>query len=228
MKKALVCLVISASMLSYAGCSKSENNVTEMVTETTTEATEVIVPNSVAEDSEECIAVKETVANFLDTFISADFELIKNAIHEDDQWCFNFESESQLAFYNAIFPQIEYEFEYVSEYEGVYGVMTQITSPDMAEVYGTIFTDTLSSATGENSHSVNEILTSTTETMVNMLNSGTLSKRVERLYIYVEYIDGEYIPRCDMYLANELTGGAPEVSDELYSTLSDSANMMME
>ncbi len=155
-------------------------------------------------------------------------ELIKSQIHEDDMWLFNFDSEEQIAFYKTIFPKIEYKFEFVSEHEGVYGVMTEITSPDMADVYGTIITDYIDSTTGEGSLSVEEIMSNSTETMLDMITSPDLAQRCERLYIYVQYIDGEYIPRCDVFLANELTGGAPEVSDELSSTLYETVKALQE
>ena len=141
---------------------------------------------------------------------------------------FNFDSEDQMTFYNTIFPQIKYKFEFVSEYEGVYGVMTEITSPDMAEVYGTIITAYIDSATGESNASAREIIENSGDRMIEMLKSPDLKRRVGRLYIYVEYIDGVYIPRCDMYLANELTGGAPETSDAISSSINEAIDALSE
>lgn len=227
MKKVLLHILCFVMVLAIAGCGSNDATVeTESVETTTEEAT--IIPNDVPEGSEADIAVRETVSEYLDTFISCDFDAISNALHEEDKWLFNFESEDQLAFYNAIFPQIEYEFEFVAEHEGVYGVMTQITSPDMAEVYGAVITNYIDTYTENNSDALSEIVANNTETMLEMLVSPSLSRRVERLYIYVQYIDGEYIPRCDMYLANELTGGAPEISSELTSTINETVELLGE
>lgn len=232
LKKQLISIVCVASLISFSACGqkKTSDNIisNEAVNEITTEETTEIIVNDVPEGSEAAIKVKETVANYLDTFISCDFDAIREVLHPDDSWMFNFESEDQLRFYEAIFPQIKYEFEYVSEYEGVYGVMTQITSPSMIEVYGSIITDYLDRYAEQDIQSVNEIVSTDTERMLEMIVSPDLERRVEKLYIYVEYIDGEYIPRCDAFLANEITGGAPEASDEITSVLNETINALDE
>lgn len=220
----IVCLIVALSM---AGCNSSKE-VVEPSYEESTETETGIIPASVPDNSEEAKCVKETVKEYLDTFVSCDFDAIKNAIHEEDQWLFNFEDEEQLAFYKAIFPQLEYKFEFVSEHEGVYGVMTEITSPDMSEVYGRIITDYIDATTGNSDKSKEEVAGERTKKMLEMIVAPDLARRVERLYIYVEFIDGEYIPRCDAYLANELTGGAPEISDEITSTIMESVNALNE
>lgn len=218
----VLCLVITLS------CSACGNDNSTKVTPTEEAANGEIIPNDVPAGSEADIAVRETVSAYLDTFISCDFDAIKAAIHPDDMQYFNFESEDQMTFYNTIFPQIKYEFEFVSEYEGVYGVMTEITSPDMAEVYGAIITAYIDSATGESDVSAREIIENSGDRMIEMLKSPDLKRRVGRLYIYVEYIDGVYIPRCDMYLANELTGGAPETSDAISSSINEAIDALRE
>ncbi len=227
MKRVLLIIICLIMVISVSGCGCSRGVSDEDASTTPTEDG-TIIPNDVPEGSEADIAVRKVVSEYIDTFISCDFDAISNVLHEEDKWLFNFESEDQLAFYNAIFPQIDYEFEFVAEHEGVYGVMTQITSPDMAEVYGTIITRYIDATTANDNDALRDIVDNNTEAMLELLSSPTLGRRVERLYIYVEYIDGEYIPRCDMYLANELTGGAPEVSNELTSTINDTVNMLGE
>ncbi len=227
----LLCIVVLFSCTACRGDNSTttpegENEIASNMVDTDNETK--IIPNDVKAGSEADIAVRETVAAYLDTFISCDFDAIKAAIHPDDMQFFNFESEDQMSFYKTVFPQIKYEFEFVSEYEGVYGVMAQITSPDMAEVYGKIITDYIDSTTGESAVPPQEIITNSTETMLTMLKSPDLKRRVEKLYIYVEFIDGEYIPRCDMYLANELTGGAPEMSDAISSSINETINAFSE
>ncbi|MBQ6794594.1 MAG: hypothetical protein IJO83_00450 [Clostridia bacterium] len=227
MKKAalsLICIVLVISMCACTG----EKEVTAPYGEESTETATGIIPASVPEGSEEAKMVKETVKNYLDTFVSCDFTAIENALHQDDKWYFNFSDEEQLAFYEAILPQIEYKLEYVSEHEGVYGVMTEITSPDMAEVYGSVITSYIDATTGNSEKSADEIMKERTESMLEMIKSPELARRVNKLYVYVEYIDGKYIPRCDMYLANELTGGAPEVSDEITSTINETIDALGE
>ncbi|MBQ8003227.1 MAG: hypothetical protein IJ297_07275, partial [Clostridia bacterium] len=180
----VLCLVIA---LSFSACG---NDNSTSVTPTEDGANGEIIPNDVPAGSEADIAVRKAVSAYLDTFISCDFDAIKAAIHPDDMQYFNFDSEDQMTFYNTIFPQIKYKFEFVSEYEGVYGVMTEITSPDMAEVYGTIITAYIDSATGESNASAREIIENSGDRMIEMLKSPDLKRRVGRLYIYVEYIDG--------------------------------------
>ena len=227
MKKIIVGVICLVVALSMAGCSNSKD-IVEPSFEESTETETGIIPASVPDDSEAAKRVKDTVKEYLGTFISCDFDAINAAIHEDDRWLFNFEDEEQLAFYKAIFPQLEYKFEFVSEHEGVYGVMTEITSPDMSEVYGRVITDYIDATTGSSEKSKSEVVGESTEKMLDMIVSPDLARRVERLYIYVECIDGEYIPRCDAYLANELTGGAPEISDEITSTIMESVNALNE
>lgn len=227
--KKIFCFVLCIFLvLSLCCCGSEKTSESEIATNPQEESETGIIPNDVDENSDEAINVKTTVANYLDTFISCDFEAIKAILHEDDTWFFNFESEDQLAFYEAIFPRLEYKFDYVSEYNGVYGVMTEITSPDMAEVYGTIITDYIDSATGMSGKTKESILSESTEKMLELIKSPDAKKRVSSLYVYVEYIDGKYIPRCDPYLANELTGGAPETSDEISTTLDEAINALNE
>ena len=229
MKKFFILPLCVLLVLSFSCCTGEKTSESEPTAVNSQEEIETgIIPNDVDENSEEAINVKATVANYLDTFISCDFDAIKAILHEDDTWFFNFESEDQLAFYEAIFPRIEYKFDYVSEHKGVYGVMTEITSPDMAEVYGTIITDYIDSTTGANNKTHAEILNESTEKMLELIKSPDIKKRVSSLYVYVEYIDGNYIPRCDPYLANELTGGAPETSDEIQSSLNEAINALSE
>lgn len=223
----LLCLVLVFSLCS-CGCGNSADTKApaEEATEVTEDAT--IIPDMVPEESPAYNEVKNTVSKYLDTFISCDFDAIKSQLHEDDKWLFNFDSEDQMAFYKAIFPLLKYEFEFVAEHDGVYGIMTRITSPNMADVYGTLITEYLDYSMENNRDALNDIITSNTEKLVELITSPDVSLRSERLYIYVEYIDGEYIPRCDAFLANELTGGAPEASSEISSTLTNSINAMIE
>lgn len=227
MKKLLACIICLSLTISFCACGNEESETAPTQNESI-ETETGIIPADVPEDSEAAINVRATVKNYLDTFISCDFDAIKEIIHEDDEWYFNFEDEEQLEFYKAIFPQIEYKFEFVSEHEGVYGVMTEITSPDMSEVYGTVITDYIDATTGHSTKSPQEIMSESTERMLEMIKSPDLPRRTGRLYVYVEYINGEYIPRCDAYLTNELTGGAPEMSDEITSTLSEAMGALSE
>ena len=238
MKRMILVLVCLIMVLSFAGCGEKTNENSPSIVsdvneenysavdatkeqEAVEEDSTQIQVNDVLPGSDADLAVRSTVSNFLDTFISCDFEAIKSILHEEDKWLFNFESEDQLKFYKAIFPQIKYNFEFVSEYEGVYGVMTNINSPDMMEVYGSVITNYLDKVAEKDTESMKSIVDSNTENMIEMIKSPQLKKREERLYIYVQYIDGVYIPRCDFYLANELTGGAPEASNEITSSLNE-------
>ncbi|MBQ8541001.1 MAG: hypothetical protein IJ435_05950 [Clostridia bacterium] len=228
MKNLFILIFCVVLMFSLCGCNDGATPESETAMQSAEEQSTGIVPNDVPEDSEAAINVKAVVADYLDTFISCDYEKIKENLHEDDRWCFNFESEDQMDFYNAIFPLVEYKFDYVSEYEGVYGVMTEITSPDMAQVYGTIITDYIDSTTGNSNQSPKEIMSGSKDRMIELIKSSETPRRVGQLYIYVEYIDGEYIPRCNAFLANELTGGAPETSDEISSSLNEAVGALSE
>lgn len=224
MKKILASLLSFIVVFSFAACNKDNTEIpTEAPTEAATHAHEEIIPDTVPEGSEADIQVRAAVKEYLDTIIACDFDKIKENLHADDAWLFNFESEDQMKFYNAIFPRVKYSFEYVAEHEGVYGVMTQITSPDMAEVYGTIITDYIDQRT-----EIGSVELDTTDVMIDLVTDPDISLREQSLFIYVEYIDGEYIVRCDAWLANELTGGAPEVSDELSNTLNEAVGALEE
>lgn len=227
MKKLLLSIICLALVFSFSAC-KNGKDETLVNNEDSIETATGIIPATVPEDSDAAKNVKATVKKYLDTFISCDFDAIKSILHEDDQWYFNFEDNEQLEFYKTIFPQLKYSFDFVAEHEGVYGVMTEITSPDMAEVYGSVITDYIDATTGNHTKTPEEIASERTERMLQMIKDPNLKRRVEQLYIYVEYINGEYIPRCDAFLANELTGGAVEVSDEITSTLNETINALSE
>lgn len=228
MKKFFIFLLCLLLALAIAGCGNSEGLSSDSPTEQSQAEEGAIVPNDVAEGSEADIAVRAAVKDYIDTFISCDFDRIESIIHEEDLWLFNFESEDQIKFYNAIFPCLEYEFDFVSEHEGVYGVMAHVYAPDMAEVYGTVIADYIDASTGNSSITSAEIVSNNTERMLELIASPETSVRDERLYIYVQHIDGEYIVRCDMYLANALTGGAPEVSEELAYTFNETISALSE
>lgn len=224
LKRALTFIIALAAFFSFAGC-KSKNDETYVPTEPTEASTEKIIPDDVDANSPEAKAVREAAASMLDTFISADFDAIKEVLVEEDEEYFDFESEQQREFYSAILPKAEYEFEFVAEHDGVYGVMTTIYSPDMASVYGSMIMDIMES---DENYTEEEFRKKNTETMKRLLNAddGSVPTREEELYIYVEYDNGKYIPRCDMYLANALLGGSAEASDEIRTTLNEAINSL--
>lgn len=222
MKKALSIILTVILVFSLCACGEKED--VKPMEPTEEESTEIVL-RDISLDSEEGQAVKNAVSTFLDVFISADMEQIAAQLHPDDLQFFNFESEEQVSLYKAIFSQLKYEFHSVAEHKGVYGIMTTITSPDMADVYGTIITERIDQSI-ENTADDQDARAKNTKRMLELLNSGELPERVEKLYIYVEYIDGEYIPRCDMYLANELIGGAAEASDMISSTLNETIDYL--
>lgn len=217
---AIIILVIVAAVIIMNSINASKKQPQQIIVPTEEET--YIQPTTLPDDAEDSIKVRDAVANYIDTFKSCDFEAIKAIIHEDDKWLFNFESEDQLAFYKAIFPKVNYTFEFVAEHEGVYGIMTNITSPSMADIYGTIITEYIDIRTSENPDAVFD----TKERAIELINQPDTPLRNERLYIYVEKIDGEYVVRCDAYLANELTGGAPEASDEISSVLNEASEAL--
>ena len=218
MKRLLAVLMAALSVASFAGCGKNEGEATEPYLDVPTE----LVINDVDENSEEAKAVKAAAAQMLDTFITGDIDAIKAFLIDEDENWFAFDSEEQNALYREIFPKISYEFSFVSEHEGVYGVMTTITSPNMAEVYGRIITDIMDLAQSGQPYTLEELRKRNTETMQNILrNEEDIVKREQDLYIYVEHTGSEYTPRCDIFLANELVGGAMEASGELSAAMNE-------
>ncbi len=219
MKKTFSIILAAALAISLAACDNNEV-VNNENTEEYTETSNGILLRNVAVDSEEGQAVCNALSKYLDTFISADFESISAVLHDDDKVYFNFESDEQKSLYELIFPQIEYNFNFVSEHGGTYGVMTTITSPDMAEVYGALITENID----RNIEGVQPEMDKrqlNNERMRELLKSDELARRVEDLYIYVEYINGEYIPRCDAFLGNELVGGAVEAQSEITDVINE-------
>ncbi len=219
--KRFIAIGLSAVMIfSLSACKKQVDENPSSSSEAPTEF-ETIIPNEVDENSKEAASAKEAVSKLLDTFISADIESVKKVLHEDDIEYFNFESEEQIAFYKAIWPKISYKLKGVYEHDGVYGVMTEITSPDMAEVYGRLWSDFIDVESPTRPSSGEEFRANNLSKAISMLNSDTdiIKDRIEDLFIYVEYKNGKYIARCDMYLANEIIGGAAEASSEISEAL---------
>ncbi len=219
--KRFIAMGLSAVMIfALSACKKQEGENPSSSSEAPTEF-ETIIPNEVDENSKEAASAKEAVSKLLDTFISADIESVKKVLHEEDLEYFNFESEEQIAFYKAIWPKISYKLKGVYEHDGVYGVMTEITSPDMAEVYGRLWSDFIDVESPTRPNSAEEFRENNLSKVISMLNSDTdiVKDRIEDLFIYVEYKDGKYIARCDIYLANEIIGGAAEASSEIAEAL---------
>lgn len=225
MKRLLVFIIAAASLFSFAGCGQRADE--DFSAEPTEASSGKIIPDRVDENSPEAKAVREAAANMLDTFISADFDAIAEILVDEDEGYFNFNSEQQREFYASIFPKIKYEFDYVAEHDGVYGVMTKISSPDMAHLYGDMLLDLMEN---DSSASEEEMRDENTRKMKKILNSndGSVSTREEELFIYVEKLDGKYVVRCDSYLANELIGGAAEAAGEIVSSVTDTINALGE
>ncbi|MGM9552405.1 MAG: hypothetical protein ACI3XA_09150 [Clostridia bacterium] len=225
MKKIISIAASFFVLFSFSACSKTEDNDVALQEEAySEETTEEIVLRNIELESAEGQAVSKAAAEFLDTFISCDIDKIKKSLCEEDLQYFNFDSEDQIEIYNLIFPKLKYEFHYVSEHKGTYGVMTTITSPDMADVYGTLITERIDrNIDGSDSQNDREW---NNKRMREILSNPDISERVETLYVYVEYIDGEYVPRCDIYLANELIGGAAEIMSEISSTLNETISAL--
>lgn len=181
--------------------------------------------NRVASDSAEAEAVCRAAENFLDLFASCDYDALKATIHPDDMPFFNFESQSQTDFYNAIFPKISYEIDSVWEKDGVYAAKTTITSPDMADAIGNIhikkLDETISGEkSNDNSALANEVILS--------VKNDTLPKKSHEIYLIVTIENGEYVPRCNEYLLNALLGGYPEAILLLSETVSEAIDTLSE
>lgn len=221
MKKYIIIGLSSIMLFATAACTNDANKEqgTENATAAYEEATEypTIIPDIVDSNSEEAEAVKKAAKQMLDTFISADMDNIEKMLVDEDKKLFNFESKDQTEFYKAIFPKIKYEFKGVYEHDGVYGVMTTITSPDMADVFGDMWIELIDPESATAPGSDDEFKTNNLNSIIQRLNSTTdaVPERVRNLYIYVEYKNGNYIPRCYMDLANELIGGTAEVSSAI-------------
>ncbi len=224
MKKILVLALCAIFAFSVGGCKKTdvtESTESIVASEAVMETEGEIIINSVDMDSEEGVAAMEAAKTLLDAFISADIDAIKSVLHKDDLKYFNFESADQVEFYKTILPMLTYEFKAVDEHQGVYGVDTYFNSPNMADIYGKIILEITESANNGESFTTGDAREKINERLHELLNSEELLIREGRVYVYVECIDGKYIPRCDMFLANELLGGYPEYSDEIGSVLND-------
>ncbi|MBQ7976881.1 MAG: hypothetical protein IJ300_14445 [Clostridia bacterium] len=183
--------------------------------------------NAVDENSEEAKMVRATAANYLDTFISCDFEALKTLIHPDDAPFFNFESETQMDFYKAIFPRITYEIKSVWEKDGVYGAKTTITAPNMAEAIGDIHVEQIDNVIAGDTTS-NQTMEEISDKILTAIKSGGLSDASYDVYVIVQAENGQYVPRCNEYIANALLGGYPEASQELINTMMSSMDALSE
>ncbi|MCD8048929.1 MAG: hypothetical protein LUG52_04880 [Clostridia bacterium] len=228
MKRITALLLAGTLAVSAAGCGKSEDE--EINAEDMTEATYYVPAeelNDVDDDSAEAIGAKAAVAKMMDTFISADMDAIKEVLVDEDEEYFNFEYDDQVEFYKEIFSRITYEMLYVKEHDGVYGVMTKTTAPDMTDIIAEMFVDMIDIENADEPETL-AVRAKNMEKLRERLNSEDepVDTREQTLYIYVEYEDGEFIPRCDMYLVNELTGGYVEISSEIVSSLMETSSEM--
>ncbi len=227
-KRAAAVIAAVAMVMSVSACGKNEEADIDDATEATYYVPEDEL-NAVDDDSAEAIGAKAVVAKMMDTFISADMDAIKEVLTDEDEEYFNFEYDDQVEFYKELFPRVTYEMLYVREHDGVYGVMTKTTAPDLTDVIAEMFADMLDFENAEEPHTL-LVLANNMVKLKERLNSedDPVDTREQMLYIYVEYENGEYIPRCDMYLVNELTGGYTEISSEIVSSLMETSSEMAE
>lgn len=183
--------------------------------------------NAVDENSEEARMVRIAASNYLDTFINCDFEALKTLIHPDDAPFFNFESETQMEFYKAMFPRVTYEIKSVWEKDGVYGAKTTITAPDMAEAIGNIYVEQIDN-TIEGDTTSNKTMDEISDKILTAIKNDSLPDASYDVYVIVQLENGQYVPRCNEYIANALLGGYPEVSQELINTMMNSVNALSE
>ena len=218
-------LLVVAALIIFDNV-KNDPTVPSAATTIVTEANDELDLNAVDENSEEAKMVRATAANYLDTFISCDYEKLKTLIHPDDAPFFNFESETQMEFYNTIFPNVTYEIKSVWEKDGVYGALTTITAPSMAEAIGDIHVDQIDNVIQGDSDrlSLDEI----SDVILTSVKNGSLSDDSFEVYVIVQVEDGNYIPRCNEYVANALLGGYPAASDELINTMMGSIEALSE
>ena len=226
MKRFIAAAAAFILLFSLYGCGKSGVGTDE---EPSAQSATGIEVNDVDDASPEAEGAKAAASEMLDAFISGDIDAIRAVLVDEDEGYFDFDSEEQREFYKEIFPRVSYEFEYVSEHDGVYGVMTKITSPNMGEVYGRIITAYMDMAGSKENYTEEELRAKNTEIMREALSEeDDFPKREGELYIYIEKDGDTFVPRCDVYLSNELVGGAAEVSSEISSTISESIDAMAE
>lgn len=224
MKRLIAAIIALLTLFSLYGCKRGVEGE-----EASSESETGIVVNDVDESTPEAEGAKKAAAELLDIFISGDIDAIRDFLQDDDEKFFDFDSEEQCEFYREIFPRIKYEFEYVSEHDGVYGVMTKITSPNMGEVYGRIITSYMDMAGSTEDYTEEDLRRRNTEIMREALSEEeNFPKREEELYIYIERDGEKFVPRCDVYLSNELVGGAAEVSEELSSSITEMIDAISE
>lgn len=182
-----------------------ETEIEETVTE------EPLDVNIIDNESEEGITVKKTVEEYLNTFVACDIEELKRIIHPDDAPFFNFDSENQVELFKAIFPKITYQFHEIQEYNGAYGVLTTIKAPNMTEAIGSLHIEQIDKIISNDSTGSDDMLDGVIEDILN----DKLGTRDFDIVMLVQYDNGEYIARCNHYIANALLGGYPEAIDEL-------------
>lgn len=101
--------------------------------------------DSAKNDAEKEYADEETAKNdrelislMLDCYINSDYEGAMEYIRESDRSLFNFGDENQTALYDCLLSKISYEVgeDYYSG--GRHYITTEITAPDMLDIYGKI------------------------------------------------------------------------------------------
>ncbi len=222
----VIVLAVVAALIIFDN-TKTDPTVPSAATVLADAQSEELDLNAVDANSEEAKMVRATAANYLDTFISCDFETLKTLIHPDDAPFFNFESETQVEFYKAMFPLVKYEIKSVWEKDGVYGALTTITSPNMAEAIGDIHIEQIDKViSGEDASA--QTMEEISDKILTAVKSGSLADASYDVYVIVQIEDGQYVPRCNEYIANALLGGYPEASYELASTMMETIDVLSE
>ncbi len=223
----VVILAIVAALIVFSNKDEKQSNDPTVVTNASEANDDDLNLTQLDENSEIAVTVKNVAEKYLDTFISCDFDAIKSQIDEGDAPFFNFESESQMNFYRAIFPQISYETQSLWENDGVYGAKVKITAPSMADAIGDIHIRQIDSVIDKKESSV---LSSEqiSDSIIGALRSGNLKKDDFEVFVIVLEENGEYIPRCNEYVVNALLGGYPAASQELSATLSETMQALSE
>lgn len=223
----VIVLAIVAILIVFSNQNEQPKSDPTVVTNASSENDDDLTLTPLDENSEIGTTVKKVAENYLDTFISCDFDAIKSQIDEGDAPFFNFESESQMEFYRAIFPEISYEIDSLWENDGVYGAKVKITAPSMAEAIGDIHVKQIDSVIDKEE---SDVLSSQqiADYIISSLKGGTLSKDEFDVYVIVLEENGNYIPRCNEYVVNALLGGYPAASEELSATLSETMQALGE
>ncbi len=128
-----ICLA-AVLVLSACGREKANKPDSEIDNKVKSEAADSV--EEVITDEKTASAQRQIVSSMLECFKNLDYEGAMEYIRESDRQLFALDNTSQKTLYDTLFAKLSYDFDSCFVRNGRTFVTTEITAPDMLDVYG--------------------------------------------------------------------------------------------